>query len=169
VASNPGHISAGGREAISVEVHTSHRGGSKLHKAFTVYTNDPGKPEVRLVVSGKVKGYISLSPTFVRFVGLEGQSLSKAIDIKPLNGHAFAIKAVKLQKGEHLTFDLKPLGKTPGAEGYTLFVKNKMDTAGFYQDLIIVETDSARKPSLRIPVSARIRKKEAVSKPPAHD
>ena len=169
MASNPGHISAGGREAISVEVSTAHRGGTTFNKGFTVFTNDPDQPKVRLVVNGTVKGYISYSPAYIRFVGQEGQELSKSIDIKPLNGHSFSIKSVRLQKGEHLKYDLKPLGDPPGNKGYTLVVQNMMKTAGFYQDLILVETDSAKKPSFRIPVSARIRKDSGIRKSPAND
>ena len=60
-------------------MNTNHYGGSNLHKGFVVYTNDPRTPQVRLHVSGAVKGYISLSPTYLRFVGQEGQALSKSI------------------------------------------------------------------------------------------
>ena len=150
-------------------MNTAHYGGSTLRKGFTVYTNDPRIPQVRLQVVGKVKGFISLSPAYVRFVGREGQALSTSIHIKPLNGHVFSIKKIRMQKGEHLTYDLKPAGKDPAREGYLVVVKNTMKSAGFYQDTIIVETDSDKKPSLRIPVSARIRKDAPVGRPPAHD
>ena len=134
-----------------------------------MYTNDPRIPQVRLQVSGKVKGIISLSPTYVRFIGLEGQPLSESIRIKPLDGHSFAIKSIKMQRGEHLHYDLKPVGQDPAKNGYTLVVQNTMQSAGFYQDLIIIETDNARKPSLQIPISARIRENKSVGKQPAHD
>ncbi len=74
-----------------------------------------------------------------------------------------------MQRGEHLHYDLKPVGKDPAKNGYTLVVQNTMQSAGFYQDLIIIETDNIRKPSLRIPVSARIRGKKPVGKLPADD
>ena len=60
--------------------------------------------------------------------------------------------------------------KRPGQEdGYLLTVINTMKTAGFYQDLIIVETNSAKKPVIRIPVSARIRKSPQANAATAHD
>jgi hypothetical protein len=169
VASNPGRIPAGGRDFITVEVDTSHRGGSTLNKGFTVYTNDRRLPRVRLQISGKVKGFISLSTQYVRLIGSEGQTISMAVDIKPINGHTFAIKTIKVQKGKHLKYDLKPLGKNPRQKGYTLIVQNTKKSAGSYLDYILIETDSTKKPMIRIPVSARIRKKTPEIKLPPHD
>jgi hypothetical protein len=85
-----------------------------------------------------------------------------------MNGHTFSIKSVRLQKGDYLTYDLKPLGENPSSRGYALIVENTRQNEGFYQDMIILETDSDKRPSLRIPVSARIRKAPS-SKKPAHD
>ena len=121
------------------------------------------------MISGEVKAVISLSSRYVRFVGQEGQDLSRSIDIRPIDGHTFAIKNIKMKKGQYLAYDLKSLGKPPGIDGYTLIVQNLMKTEGFYQDLIVVETDSPKKPSLRIPVSARIRKAAHPKNPPADD
>jgi hypothetical protein len=169
VASNPGRIPAGGRDFITVEVDTSHRGGSTLNKGFTVFTNDRRLPSVRLQISGKIKGYISLSPQFVRLIGNEGQKISMAVNIRPMNGHTFSIKTVRMQKGRHITYDLKPLGVDPRRNGYTLIVQNTKQSAGSYLDYIFIETDSAKKPMLRIPVSARIRKETPGYKLPPHD
>ncbi len=158
MASNPGRIPAGGRDKISVEVKTSHHGGSTLNKGFTVYTNDPKRPQVRLMVTGQVMGYIIMSPTYIRFMGHEGEPLTRTVSIKPSEGHGFHIKDVKAREGEHLSFDWKPVGADGAKNGYELLVRNTMQTAGTYQDLITITTDSSEKPILRIPVSARIQK-----------
>ncbi len=161
MASNPGRIPAGGRDKIGVEVKTRNRGGSTLHKGFTVYTNDPSKSQVKLMVIGKVKGHISLSPAYIRFMGKEGQQLSRTVTIKPLNSHRFNIEAVQTQEGKNLQYDLKPLGGNADKHGYQLVVRNTMQSAGSYRDLITIKTDSKFKPLLRIPVSARILKAPA--------
>ena len=108
------------------------------------------------MVSGKVKGYISLSPTYLRLMGKVGAPLQRSIRIKPLNGHTFTVKEVLVKDGEHLQYELKPVKGDSDKNGYLLVVQNTMQTAGTYRDLITIKTDSKVKPILRIPVSARI-------------
>ncbi len=156
MASNPGQIPAGGKGNISVTVSTKNHGGQTLRKGFTVSTNDPQKPEVRLHVTGKVTAYLAVSPRYVRFIGRGDQPLSQTVKITPLDGHPFTIKAVKAQQGQNLRFDLKPLGKDPAKSGYELVVENTMKAAGNYRDMITIQTDSKEKPSVTIPVYARI-------------
>ena len=158
MASNPGQIPAGGKESISVTVSTKNRGGQKLHKGFTVFTNDPRKPEVRLQVTGQVNAYLTVAPNYVRLFGRSDQPLSQTVKITPLEGHPFKIKEVKAQEGQNLRYEIKPLGKDPGKNGYELVVENTMKEAGNYRDLITIQTDSKEQPSVTIPVYARIQK-----------
>jgi hypothetical protein len=156
VASNPGQIPAGGREKISVKVSTHNRGGQTLHKGFTVYTNDPKNSKVRLQVSGRVNAYLTVEPQFVRFIGRTDQPLKQSVIITPLKGHPVTIKEVKVLQPENLHYKLKPLGLPPGKSGYELVVENAKLDAGSYQDRITIVTDSEKKPSITIPVYARI-------------
>ncbi len=158
MASNPGQIPAGGKENISVTVSTKSRGGQKLHKGFTVYTNDPHAPQVRLEVTGQVKAFLSIDPHYVRLIGRKGQTLSQTVKITPLEGRWFTIKNVKAQEGRNLSYKLKPLGRNPGKSGYELVVENTRKEPGNYRDLITIQTDSKEMPSLTIPVYARIQK-----------
>lgn len=137
-------------------VSTRSRGGETLHKGFSVYTNDPKKPQVRLEVFGKVKGYLKVAPNFVRLIGQAGQSLSQKVKITPLKGYPFTITEVKAQREGNLRLELKPLGRDPSEEGYELVVQNKRQEAGNYRDVITVKTDSKKKPTITIPVYARI-------------
>jgi hypothetical protein len=156
VASNPGQIPAGGREKISVTVNTNNRGGQTLHKGFTVYTNDPGNTQVRLQVTGRVSAYLTVAPHYVRFIGRVDQPLQQVVKIIPLEGHPVTIKEVRVQQPQNLHYTLKPLGNPPGMAGYELEVVNVRREAGNYQDLITILTDSKEKPSITIPVYARI-------------
>ena len=97
-----------------------------------------------------------MTPTYIRFLGQEGQPLKRTVKIKPLNGHTFSIKDVKTKEGKHLAFDWKPEKGDASKYGYRLEVENTMKTSGYYRDLITITTDSKVKPTLHIPVSTRI-------------
>lgn len=163
MASNPGRIPAGGKDKISVEVNTKNRGGSSLSKSFNVYTNDPAKPQVRLKITGKVKGYLTIAPAYVRLSGPVGRPISRTVQIMPLEGHPFAIKEIKAQQDRFLRYKVKPLKKSSGENGYLLLVENTKKEAGSYHDTIVIKTDSKHKPLLRIPVYGRIHNPPAQS------
>ena len=146
-------------------VSTKNRGGEKLHKGFTVYTNDRYRAQMRLEVVGRVLAYMTVSPTYVRFIGLVDQPLVQKIKIVPTPGHPLVIKEVKAQQGENLRYDVKPLGDDAKTAGYELVVENTLHRAGNYRDLITIRTDSKEKPSINIPVYARIQNPPDRAKP----
>lgn len=157
MASNPGRIPAGGKDKISVVVHTNNRGGTYLNKRFAVYTNDIKRSQIHLKVAGQVKAYIDYSPKYIRFYGNTGQSLKEVIKVVPDQAYPFKIKKVKMREGKHLRYELKPLSPNKGPGGYQLIVYNTLDTEGNYRDDITIETDSKMKPKLIIPVSGKIK------------
>lgn len=156
MASNPGHIPAGGKEKISVTVDTANRGGSFVRKSFLVQTNDPKLPQSNLTISGQVRSFINVSPAFVRLMGSNQEDLTQIIEIKPRKEYPFAIKKVTATQGQNIRFDLKPVSDKPVKDGYRLFVTNTRQQDGYYRDFIVIETDLKQKPTLRIPVSGRI-------------
>lgn len=137
-------------------VNTANRGGQKLIKHFSVMTNDPDNPRVDLVVTGKVMGYVTIMPRYVRLMGKADENLSATIQIRPEKAHPFTIKKVDARDGNNISYDLKPLGPNPAQNGYELIVNNTKKDAGAYQDFITIETDLKEKPRLSIPVSGRI-------------
>jgi hypothetical protein len=156
VASNPGHIAAGGSENISVVVSTKNKGGATLHKGFTVFTNDPGKPRIRLSVVGKVKGYIIVRPVYIRLTGAVGEPIQQTVTLMPQKGYPFTIKDITAQRNGFVRFQLQPANESDEASGYRLTVENTRTEAGNYHDTLIIETDSPHKPTLKIPVYGRI-------------
>ena len=164
MASNPGRISAGRRDKISVVVNTRNRGGSTLKKGFTVFTNDPANPQIKLRVTGKVKGYVTVAPRSVRLFGKVGQPLSRTVQILPVDGHHFTIKEVKAQQDKFLQYQIKPLATASGKKGYQLLVQNNKTEPGNYRDTILIKTDSKQKPELRISVFGRIQAQPAPRK-----
>lgn len=158
MASNPGRIPAGGRDVISVVVHTRGRGAGSLKKKFTVFTNDPKKPRTTLIVGGKVKEYVRISPEFVSLAGDVGQPLRQTVKVMPYEAFPFKVKGVSARDGQYLRFELKPLQQKKGPQGYQLVVQNTRSVAGNYNDTITIQTDSKVKPELHIPVYGRIKK-----------
>ena len=137
-------------------VKTNNRGGTTLRKGFTVWTNDPAIPKVRLHISGKVKGYVTVSPKYIRLSGPTGQPIQGVVNVTPLDGYPMTIKKVEAQKAEFVRYELQPLAKNPAGKGYRLVVENTRSEPGSYNDTIIIKTDSRHKPTLRIPVYGRI-------------
>jgi hypothetical protein len=135
-------------------VHTNNRGGTTLRKRFIVKTNDPQHPTFTLVVKGSVRAYIPLTPNRIQLRGRVGEQVQKTVHIERLKAYPFHVKAVKAKDGRNLRFELKP--GNPGKDGYQLVVTNTMQKAGSYRDMITIETDSKVKPTLRIPITARI-------------
>lgn len=156
MASNPGQIPAGGKDKISVVVGTKNRGGNQLRKRFTVMTNDPQHTRTELAVFGQVKGFLSVTPTFIRLMGRSGEQIRASVKLVPEEGYPFTIKEVKAKDGDNIRFDLKPLGKDPAKQGYELMVWNTRSEAGNYRDFVMIETDLKEKPSISIPVSGRV-------------
>ena len=135
-------------------VNTKNRGGTSLRKRFNVRTNDPRSEAFTLVVKGEIRAYIPVTPHRVRLRGRVGEQVEKTVLIERLKAHPFHVKAIKARDGKHLRFELKK--GNPGKDGYRLVVTNTMKEAGSYHDVITIETESKAKPTLRIPVTARI-------------
>lgn len=137
-------------------VNTRNRGGTEVRKRFSVQTNDPRHEAFTLVVKGQVRAYIPLTPNRIRLRGRVGEQVQKTVLIERLKAHPFRVKAIKARDGKHLQFELKEGNPGKGKDGYRLVVTNTMQEAGSYHDVITIETDSTVKPTLRIPVTARI-------------
>ena len=157
VASNPGRVPVGQSGTIAVRVDTSNRGGTTLHKGFTVFTNDPGNAKVRLEVTGQVRSFLMVTPKYVRFSGTPDQPMRQTVRIMPTKGHPCRIAQVSVHDSENLRYELNPLGRDPKTAGYELIVENRRRQPGRYHDLISIRTDSAVKPLITIPVTIRVR------------
>lgn len=161
MASNPGSIPAGGKDKISVVVHTGNRGGQTLHKRFIVTTNDPKHSQISLMVTGKVTTLVKIDPPYVRLTGRQGDPLSATVRITPQEGFPFIVTDVKTNGSGNIQVALAPLGENPDRDGYELVVTNTRTEVGAFRDFIMVNTDLKEKPTLRIPVSVRIQPQPA--------
>lgn len=119
-------------------------------------TNDPQQPKVDLTVVGGVKGFLQISPRYVRLVGAKGKDLQQTVKIVPEKDYPFKITEVDINKAKDFEYKLEPLGKNPSKEGYQLVVRNTRTEKGAYRGHITIKTDLKEKPTLRIPVTGRI-------------
>jgi len=155
VASHPGQIPAGGRDKISVVVHTGGRGGQTVSKRFRVYTDDPNQPNVELAVTGKVEGFVDIEPPRLSFIGRAGETMRQEVRITPNPKYPFTIKEAKAATDQNLRIDLKPLGKK-AKEGYLLTVTVIKTNPGTFAEYIQLYTDSKEKPTIGISVHGRL-------------
>ena len=156
MASNPGSIPAGGKDKISVVVHTGNRGGQTLRKRFIVTTNDPKHSRISLMITGKVMALVDVDPPYVRLTGRQGDRLSTTVRVTPKEGYPFTITEVKTKNDGNIQVTLEPVGENPDRDGYRLVVTGTRTEVGAFQDYILVQTDLKEKATLRIPVSGRI-------------
>jgi len=156
VASHPGQIPAGGRDKISVVVHTNGRGGQTLSKRFRVYTDDPKQPNVELVVTGRVEALMDIDPPRLSFIGKAGDTMRQEVRIKPNPKYPFTIKEAKAATDQNLRLDLKPMGKKAAQEGYLLTVTVIKTSPGSFSDYIQLYTDLKEKPTVGISVHGRL-------------
>lgn len=119
-------------------------------------TNDPQQPKVDLTVVGEVKGYLDVSPKYVRLIGSKGKDLQQTVKIVPEKSYPFKITDIQSSRPDDFAIKLEPLGKDPRKEGYRLVVRNTRTEKGAYRGVITVKTDLKEKPTLRISVSGRI-------------
>lgn len=159
VASNPGQIPPGGKDAISVVIHTRFQWGQTITKSFRMTTNDPQASEIELVVTGKIQGFYIIEPDRVKLTGHQGdKDLKQQISIAPNRGRLFNVKNTKINReDERIHLTLAPQGKeTPPQNGYLLTVSCDAQQQGSIKNLILIETDLEGAPTIRIPVMCQI-------------
>lgn len=119
-----------------------------------VDTNDPRQPRLELSVSGEVREFASVLPRYVTLMGRAGTEVGEIITILPI--HPFTVRGVRAQEGKHIRVSVNEK-MTGGRKSYVVTVENTLKKPGWYSDLVIVETDSAVKPQIRIGVRGEIK------------
>lgn len=156
MASFARQIPAGGRDKISVVVHTDGNGGETIEKRFHVATNDPRNPRAQLLVVGKINPLIQVTPPFVRIVGHAGPELTAMVELQPAPDHPFTVLEAGAWRQDELGVGVEPLGQDPARDGYNLVVRSLKTEPGVYRNYIIIKTDLKEKTRLNIPVYIRI-------------
>ncbi len=126
-------------------------------KTITVMTNDSSNPSINLTVSGNVEKFVTINPPVVRFNGKIGEELKSEIKIIPEKKYPLTILKISSQEtAKNIKYELKEGKSDSGEKEYLVKVENLKKDAGFYYDVLILETDSKIQPEIRVNVMARI-------------
>lgn len=123
---------------------------------ITVITNDPVYPNTTLTISGNVQKFVTINPRFLKFNGKVGQELKSVVQIIPENKYPFSVLKIIAQDGKNIKYELKENNSASGSKEYSITVENLKKDAGFYSDVLILETDSKIQPEIKISVMAKI-------------
>lgn len=127
-----------------------------MTKSIQVLSDDPANPNTRLTIKGPVKRFATIRPNRVSLVGPLGSKLRQTVSIMPEAEYPFTITSHRAGKGEF--FEYKLIEKQEGQKrGYELVADNLKADKGWYSDTIILTTDSAVRPELRIRVNGNIK------------
>ncbi len=152
-------IPPGGKGKITLKVSTRNRRG-KLTKRALVITSDPDNKAVKISISGKVKSLISVEPrSYVFLSGLPDEEITRELRIVGVEVPKFYIKKITDNLDGKVTYKLITVKE--GRE-YLLRIKNNFKKQGSYYGEINLETDSPKKPNIKIRVSGRIKSELAV-------
>jgi hypothetical protein len=124
---------------------------------LVIKTDHPNEPEIRLTVTGKIVGPISLTPARLRLSGIPSKTGGKVGLNLFVQNHRETTFKVK-QKPEKFKVEIEPGDKTskPGNYRLTVTVPPGMPT-GTVDDEIILETDHPFAKELKVPIYGFIR------------
>lgn len=107
------------------------------------------------MVTGKVERFANIVPDRLNLNGPQGQELSGTVTILPASQRPFNITEAKAVTGSSIRFTLEPIQES-GQAGYRLTVVNTQQDKGRYFDTIVLKTDNALSPELRVRVFGNI-------------
>lgn len=119
-------------------------------------TNDAVNPETNITVSGNVQKFVTITPQVVRLNGKKGEEIKSVVQIIPESKYLFSVLKIRTQDGKNIKYELKENKSASGNKEFSITVENLKKDAGFYSDVLIVETDSKIQPEIKINVMARI-------------
>jgi hypothetical protein len=147
-----GTLAAGDRTYIAVSVDTTGLAGSRTRSAV-FKTNDPTRPEVELVLRGKVVADVEAKPSTVFFGHVPvGAAVSRSIEVTA--APEVAIESVH-GKSEAVVLAVRRL--EPPRHGVRISITLRpSERAGRLSTGLLVKTSSPRQPVVEIPIHASI-------------
>lgn len=130
---------------------TTGYGGRELRKSAVVDTDDPRNPAITLQIAGKVMRFVTVIPNSVQLSGPAGTPMTAVVRILPEPEFPFTVLSVAPQKGEYIRCDLQRVTES-GRPVYLLQVENLKPDKGRYHDVVLVKTDSAIRPEIKISI-----------------
>ena len=132
--------------------------GGTFRKSATVYSNDPKKPRINLIMQGKLRPLIEIRPAgAVSFRGLADQVGAKVINILATS-QPFQIQKLESNLEDSIDYRLEAI---ENGKHYRLTVDNRVKE-GSYGGFIKGYTDLAQRPEIFIRVAGNIEGEIAV-------
>jgi hypothetical protein len=136
-------------------VNTKGYGGRDLSKTILVHTDDPVSEVLQLKVKGKVTRFATIRPPRIRMTGAADQEIVSKVVIVPEERYPFKILGAAPAKQGNIRVDYVE-EKTDEGVRYVLSVFNLRKEKDRYFDTVVVKTDSAVRPELKISVYGNI-------------
>lgn len=149
-------ILPGEKGHIRVNFNSEGYGGQEVKETVVVRTNDPQRPVLDLVVTGKVSKFVEIRPEHVILKGKAGTDLALDIEILPNKEYPFTILSLKTKRDDLIACELVQRCDTDSGKGCVVRVQNLKESSGRYAEIITVQTDSEVKPSFPIFVVGRL-------------
>ena len=150
-------IPPGGQGKIQIRVDTKGLLGP-LRENVKVYTNDPGRPQVVLVVKAEVKPVITLSRRFVNFYGKEGERMAKEVEITAEMDKPLILKPIQFSLDGKLTYTLEQIEE---GKKYKIRIENIPGPAQNFRGFLKLRTNYSEKPEVTIWIWAQMTRKSS--------
>ena len=109
-------IPPGVEGTVSLEINTDHLKG-KQTKGVTVFSNDPQWPELRLLLTARVKAVLDITPADYAYLRIsEGQTWRHTFKIMARENRPFRIKKIVIPDGKFSVTQERIEGRKPGYE-----------------------------------------------------
>ena len=148
-------IPPGGTGEIRVTFHTRHFEG-KQKKTITIYSNDPKRPKVRLVVRGIIKREVAVVPSGVNFGEVKkGQAISRHVRLLELSRNRLEIRKIDY---DPRLFSVKTSRfKDENSRGIEIEITLEPGVpAGRLNEVITLNTNLRKRPRIDVPVWANV-------------
>ncbi len=148
-------IPPGGEGKIRLQINTKGYQGS-VNKSAMVYHNDPDKKTLILKMTANVKAAIYLSSRYVSVYGMEGQSVTRVVDIKAELDKPLRITATEFNLREKLSYTIEEIEK---GRKYRIKFKSIPSPPQTYTGFLKLKTNYPERPDITIRIRGRIAKK----------
>ena len=114
---------------------------------------------LKLLISGDVEKFVTVTPKRVRLTGRAGVQLSAIVSIVPEKKYQFKIVGLRAKHGQNISYSLNEK-QYLDVNGYMLTINNLKTGKGVYHDVIYLETDNKIQHEIKINIYGNIVNKE---------
>lgn len=130
-----------------------------VHKSAKVYTNDPAKNLVTIQLKAYVKVPIHLSTRYVYLYGMEGQSVTRIVDIRAELDKPLTLETAEFTLEGKLNYQIDEIEK---GRKFRLRFTSVAGSAETYQGHLKLKTNYPEDPELTLRIRGRFAKKPEV-------